>query len=76
LRGCAESLAVPPRPPAPTTTASLPPLAAHTHTARRRGEKFDRARHECGTEVKAITYSAMQIRQGEGDAEVFVIVDI
>jgi SHS2 domain-containing protein len=42
----------------------------------RRGEKFDRQRHECGTEVKAITYSAMQIREKEGDAEVFVIVDI
>ncbi|KAF6254625.1 Archease domain-containing protein [Scenedesmus sp. NREL 46B-D3] len=40
------------------------------------GEKFDRCRHECGTEVKAITYSAMQIRQQPGDAEVFVIVDI
>ena len=42
----------------------------------RRGEKFDRTRHEIGTEVKAITYSAMQIREQEGDAEVFVIVDI
>lgn len=41
-----------------------------------RGEKFDRQRHECGTEVKAITYSAMQIREAQGDAEVFVIVDI
>ena len=40
------------------------------------GEKFDRHRHECGTEVKAITYSAMQIREQQGDAEVFVIVDI
>lgn len=45
-------------------------------TATGRGEKFDRSRHECGTEVKAITYSAMQIREAEGDAEVFVIVDI
>jgi SHS2 domain-containing protein len=42
----------------------------------RRGERFDRSRHECGTEVKAVTYSAMQIRQQPGDAEVFVIVDI
>ena len=42
----------------------------------RRGEKFDRTRHEIATEVKAITYSAMQIREQEGDAEVFVIVDI
>lgn len=45
-------------------------------TATGRGEKFDRQRHECGTEVKAITYSAMQIREAQGDAEVFVIVDI
>ncbi|GMH38738.1 hypothetical protein BSKO_06622 [Bryopsis sp. KO-2023] len=40
------------------------------------GERFDRERHESGTEVKAITYSAMQIHESEGDAEVFVIVDI
>jgi SHS2 domain-containing protein len=32
--------------------------------------------HEQGTEVKAITYSAMQIHERETDAEVFVIVDI
>lgn len=44
--------------------------------ARSRGERFDRQRHACGTEVKAITYSAMQVNEGEGDAEVFVIVDI
>ena len=43
---------------------------------RRRGERFDRGRHVSGTEVKAITYSAMQIREAPGDAEVFVIVDI
>lgn len=41
-----------------------------------RGEAFDRNRHESGTEIKAMTYSAMQIREEEGDAEVFVIVDI
>ncbi|EFN55786.1 hypothetical protein CHLNCDRAFT_14100, partial [Chlorella variabilis] len=40
------------------------------------GEKFDRQRHVCGTEVKAITYSAMQINETPEDAEVFVIVDI
>lgn len=43
---------------------------------RRQGERFDRQRHVCGTEVKAITYSAMQINETAGDAEVFVIVDI
>ncbi|KXZ52230.1 hypothetical protein GPECTOR_10g861 [Gonium pectorale] len=41
-----------------------------------RGETFDRSVHEVGTEVKAITFSAMSIAEREGDAEVFVIVDI
>ncbi|KAL4853337.1 Protein archease-like [Chlorella vulgaris] len=41
-----------------------------------KGEHFDRERHASGTEVKAITYSAMQINERLGDAEVFVIVDI
>lgn len=40
------------------------------------GEIFDRERHVSGTEIKAITYSAMQINETDGDAEVFVIVDI
>lgn len=40
------------------------------------GEMFDRQRHVCGTEIKAITYSAMQINETEGDAEIFAIVDI
>ena len=42
----------------------------------RRGERFDRQRHVSGTEIKAITDSAMQINEMEGDAEIFVIVDI
>ena len=42
----------------------------------RKGEKFQRGKHASGTEVKAITYSAMQIIEQPGDAEVFVIVDI
>ena len=32
--------------------------------------------HLCRLQVKAITYSAMQIHEREKDAEVFVIVDI
>ena len=44
--------------------------------ARRRGEVFDRQRHVSGTEVKAITYSAMDVRQCDDEVEVFVIVDI
>lgn len=44
--------------------------------AQGRGEIFDRSRHVSGTEIKAVTYSAMQINETESDAEVFVIVDI
>lgn len=42
----------------------------------REGQRFEREKHASGTEVKAITYSNMQIREQPGDAEVFVIVDI
>lgn len=41
-----------------------------------RGEKFVRGRHRPGTEVKAVTYSAMQIVRTEEYCETFVIVDI
>lgn len=51
-------------------------LEAFVIEAEGKGETFDRARHETGTEVKAITYSAMNIIQNVDDAEVFVIVDI
>ncbi len=41
------------------------------------GERFDRKRHVLGTEVKAITYSAMQINQNAcGSYDIYVIVDI
>lgn len=40
------------------------------------GEKYDQARHTPGTEVKAITYSNMQIREAEGRVDIYVIVDI
>ncbi len=40
------------------------------------GETFDLSKHTQGTEVKAITYSAMQVIEGDGYAEIFVIVDI
>ncbi|XP_071105377.1 protein archease-like [Haliotis cracherodii] len=40
------------------------------------GESFDISKHPQGTEVKAITYSNMQIHDKEGQHELFVIIDI
>ena len=40
------------------------------------GETFQLGKHPQGTEVKAITYSAMQINESPGFSEVFVIIDI
>ncbi|GMI23843.1 hypothetical protein TeGR_g200 [Tetraparma gracilis] len=47
-------------------------------TTRGRGEKLDLKRHKQGTEVKAITYSAMRVLRGgeKGEYEIFVIIDI
>eukprot|EP01052_Picozoa_sp_SAG31_P039568 SAG31_NODE_5513_length_2485_cov_2.063286_6_plen_166_part_00 len=47
---------------------------------RRVGEKFvskaEGGQHEQGTEIKAITYSNMQVWEGTDKTELFVIVDI
>lgn len=40
------------------------------------GEEFQIGKHPQGSEVKAITYSNMQIHDNEGKFEVFVIIDI
>ncbi|KAK3088623.1 hypothetical protein FSP39_021423 [Pinctada imbricata] len=40
------------------------------------GEEFDISKHPQGTEVKAITYSNMQVFDKEGQHELFVIIDI
>lgn len=40
------------------------------------GEEFQLGKHPQGTEVKAITFSNMQIHENEGKCEVFVILDI
>ena len=41
-----------------------------------RGEKFSKAKHGQGTEIKAITYSAMKIIEQPEKGEIYVIVDI
>ncbi|RXG73011.1 Protein archease-like [Armadillidium vulgare] len=40
------------------------------------GEEFDLDKHPQGTEVKAITYSNMQIHDNDEQHELFVIIDI
>ena len=40
------------------------------------GEEFSLEKHPQGTEVKAITYSAMQIIKNQDKNELFVIIDI
>ena len=59
-------------------------LSTWTIKANGIGDIFNSSYHTCGTEVKAITYSAMQVydtdapprANGKGKAECFVIVDI
>ncbi len=41
-----------------------------------KGEKFDLGKHTQGTEIKAITYSNMQLQQREDRCDLWVIVDI
>ena len=41
-----------------------------------KGEKFDKQKHEIGTEVKAITYSYMLIEEKNKKVEINVIFDI
>eukprot|EP00794_Sanderia_malayensis_P005346 gene5346-6016_t len=45
-------------------------------TAKCQGEPFDLNKHPQGTEIKAITYSNMQIYDEENSHEIYVIVDI
>lgn len=47
-----------------------------TIKARGWGESFDLSKHPPGTEVKAITYSNMQIYDEENKHEIYVIIDI
>ncbi len=41
-----------------------------------KGEKFNKEKHELGTEVKAITYSYMEIEEKKNKTEINVIFDI
>eukprot|EP00300_Choanocystis_sp_HF-7_P008467 c15921_g1_i1.p4 GENE.c15921_g1_i1~~c15921_g1_i1.p4 ORF type:complete len:118 (+),score=40.08 c15921_g1_i1:384-737(+) len=41
-----------------------------------RGELFDKKVHPSGTEVKAITFSEMQIHETDTRADIYIIVDI
>ena len=41
-----------------------------------KGEPFDREKHEIGTEVKAITYSFMNIEENENKVEINIVFDI
>ena len=43
---------------------------------RRCGTKYDPGKHTSGTEIKAITYSNMQILEAEQRCDIYVIVDI
>lgn len=40
------------------------------------GETFDSSKHSKGTEIKAITYSNMQIQETKAKCDIWVIVDI
>lgn len=48
----------------------------YTIKVRAEGETFSLAKHPQGTEVKAITYSAMQIHEKEDRTDLYVIIDI
>jgi SHS2 domain-containing protein len=47
-----------------------------TITAVGYGETMDLTKHEQGTEVKAITFSAMQVKETPDKTDVYVVVDI
>lgn len=47
-----------------------------TATAVGRGEPWDLAKHPQGTEIKAITYSAMKVEESADRTDIWVIIDI
>lgn len=40
------------------------------------GERYNPEKHAQGTEIKAITYSNMQVHVGEKETHIYVILDI
>jgi SHS2 domain-containing protein len=51
-------------------------LEKFTITVEGKGEEFTLTKHPQGTEVKAITYSNMQIHKDQPTHDIYVIVDI
>ena len=47
-----------------------------TLSAMLKGEEFKKEKHEIGTEVKAITYSYMEIKETNEKAEILMVFDI
>jgi len=41
-----------------------------------KGEKFSKKKHEIGTEVKAVTYNMMEIREKKEQVEIYIVFDI
>jgi len=57
-------------------TGTLPLSVSYTITSSAKGEKINVSKHAQGTEVKAITYSNMQIKDESNRCDIWVIVDI
>jgi SHS2 domain-containing protein len=52
------------------------PLTSYEIKSSAKGEKINLSKHSLGTEIKAITYSNMQIVEMPNRCDVWVIVDI
>ena len=57
-----------------TVVCNLFSNSGHLHAGE--GEAFSKSQHVQGTEVKAITYSAMQVIETDQKTDIYVIVDI
>ena len=41
-----------------------------------KGELFDSSRHEMKTEIKAVTYSFLEIKQKKEQSEIWIVFDL